>query len=379
MTKSTALTLDKTLQTLGDFLSQYVVFANPYQRTATTLWVAITWAVHAFDVAPYLLITAPERRSGKTRLLEVLELVVHKPLLASNISPAALYRVVHQEHPTLLLDEIDAIYGPKAQGNEELRALINAGHRRGVVAIRMKGPKSNTYDKFDPFCPKALAGIDDGRHLPDTIVDRSITIRLQRRAPDEEVVRYRRRTADQDAEPIRTDLRTLLEDYTQNGEWPELPGGLSDRATDVWEPLLAMADYAGGDWPNLARDAANNIHGIPDPTDDSFGIRLLSDIRQVMDTDRIHTSTLIGRLIELDEAPWGDLYGKPITTRKLADVLRPYGITSTTVRNADGIAKGYKVDDFLNVWHRYLPPDDGPPIIPYRQGALDLDEDGAPF
>lgn len=367
--------LAQVLKDVGAHLERYVVFANDYQRIAVSLWAAVTWAIDAFDVAPYILITAPERQSGKTRLLEVLEPIVRKPLLANSISSAALYRAVEKEHPTFLYDEIDAIYGPKAVGNEELRSLINAGHRRGMKTYRMGGGTKTKLESFDAFCVKALAGIDSGRHLPDTIVDRSILIRLQRRSPDEQLTRYRQRIASKEGKELASRLDAVLDGFAAPEEWPEMPTSLSDRATDIWEPLIVIADKAGGEWPDLAREAAESIFGTPDPADDSLGVRLLSDIRSIMKSDRITTSDLLEGLTGLDEAPWADLYGKAITARKLADLLRPFGIASHNIRTDLGVGKGYDLGDFASSWRRYLPREENREPIPYEPSLLDLEED----
>ncbi len=371
--------LGDALKAVGAYLASYVIFTNEYQQTAASLWVAVTWTIEQFDVAPYLLITAPERQSGKTRLLEVLEHVVRKPILASSISPAALYRVVDKEHPTILLDEIDAIYGPKAVGNEDLRSLINAGHRRGVKSYRMGGGAKTKLESFDAFSTKALAGIDGGRHLPDTIDDRSILIRLQRRAPDEQLTRYRQREAAKEGRELAQRVDAVLAAF-KIMEWPEMPIGLSDRATDVWEPLISIADAAGGEWPDTAREAAESIYGTPDPADDSLGVRLLADIRTVMKTiDRIASTELIAALVDLDEAPWSELYGKPLSQRKLADLLRPFGINSHTVRTGEGslgTSKGYTLGDFAGSWKRYLVRMEGLPEPEPELALFDEDEEG---
>lgn len=363
------------LKDVGAYLSRYVVFANPYQEPTVILWVAVTWTIDAFDVAPYLLITAPERQSGKTRVLEVLEPIVRKPIFAAGISPAALYRVVEKEHPTILLDELDAIYGPKAVGNEELRALINSGHRRGAKTYRMGGGTKTKLESFDSFSVKALAGIDSGRQIPDTIVDRSITIRLQRRAPDEELARYRRREATKEGADLARRLDALLDGFTDTETWPDMPPGLSDRAEDIWQPLIVIADAAGEEWPALAREAAESIYGTPDPADDSLGVRLLSDIRSTMRSDRITSIDLIEKLTALDEAPWADMYGKPLSTRRLADLLKAFGIASHNIRDDNGVAKGFMLADFEGAWRRYLPKAENRDPIPYEPTLIDLEED----
>src|SRR4029077_18577129 len=124
---------------------RFVVLSDA-QADAVTLWAAHTHVSDAFGCTPYLAISSPEKRSGKTRLLEVLELLVHEPLPTANISDAALFRAISELGPTLLLDEVDAIFGPKARDREDLRGMLNAGYRRGAVARRMGGPKMTTLE-----------------------------------------------------------------------------------------------------------------------------------------------------------------------------------------------------------------------------------------
>jgi hypothetical protein len=176
---------------LGDvvhFVRRFVV-VSAEQADTLALWAAHTHGITAFDTTPYLAIVSPEKRSGKTRLLEVLELLVHEGLPTANTSDAALFRSISQLTPTVLLDEVDAVF--KSREREDLRGLLNAGYRRGAKVRRMGGPRNTTLEEFDVFCAKAFAGI--GTCLPDTILDRAITIALQRKTRDEVVERFRRR------------------------------------------------------------------------------------------------------------------------------------------------------------------------------------------
>lgn len=194
--------------------------------------------------------TSAEKRSGKTRLLEVLELLVREPLPTANISDAALFRAIADLQPTLLLDEVDAIFGPKARDREDLRGLLNAGYRRGAVARRMGGPRMTTLEAFPVFCAKVFAAIGD---LPDTIADRAIRIRLERRVREENVERFRRREAQELAEPLHQWLSSWAQHHIDqlSEARPDLPDELDDRAQDGWEPLLAIADLAGGTGPSV--------------------------------------------------------------------------------------------------------------------------------
>jgi Protein of unknown function (DUF3631) len=185
---------------------------------------------------------APEAKWQNT-VAGVLELLVRDPLPTANISDAALFRVIDDRRPTLLIDEVDAIFGKKSQ-RDELRGIINAGYRRGATTHRMGGANNTTLQTFSVYCPKAFAGIGDC--LPDTILDRAIPIRLERQTRDSQAERFRHRDVAPEGQGLRDQLADWLErqhDYLAASR-PELPDELDDRAQDVWEPLLAVADLA---------------------------------------------------------------------------------------------------------------------------------------
>jgi uncharacterized protein DUF3631 len=339
-------------------LRRYVVFANDHQVVAVALWTAHTHDLAAADSTPYLAVTSPEKRSGKTRLFDVLELLVANPWRAVVPSEAVVFRKVQKDGPTLLLDEADAIWG-KDNEHEGLRALLNAGHRRGVRVPRMIGSGSDMkVAEFDVFCCKAIAGIGQ---LPDTVADRSIPIRLSRRMKTEHVERFRFKEAQALADPIRRGLERWAEEAVPmlREARPDLPD-INDRAADGWEPLLAIADSAGGDWPQRARLAAVALHG-DESRDETFGVRLLSDIRYVFaeaGVDRLPSADLAKQLADIEEAPWGDLKGRAVDARGLAWRLRRFEIGPKLVRFPDGkVARGYSVGDFAETWSRYLDDD----------------------
>ena len=342
-----------------DHLRRFVIFADDHQANACALFAVYSHAADVFDVAVYLAVTAPEKQSGKTRLLEALEPLCADPIRTSNISPAALYRVVDDRHPVLLVDEADTIFG-KGERAEELRGLMNAGHRKGNPVYRMKGARGTELASFDPFCPKVIAAIGD---LPDTIADRSITIRLQRKRPDEEVARFRIRYHVPAGRKIGERIAQVMEYHRDvlAGATPPIPDGLADRAVDVWEPLLAVADLAGGAWPERARLAASVLSGADSvTTEETVSLRLLADIRDVWgDDDRLASAILADRLAALPEAPWGDWYGKALSPHKLARMLTKYGIHSKTMLLPSGERlKGYERVSFEDSWGRYLSPSD---------------------
>jgi hypothetical protein len=343
------------LDELAVFVRRYVVVA-PEQVDALALWIAHTFTYEAFDCSPYLAITSAEKRCGKSRLFDVLELLVARPWRIVSPSEAVVYRKINRDRPTLLLDEVDTIFGRNGEG-EPLRALLNAGNRVGVRVPRCAGAQRDKLEEFDVYCPKALAGI--GR-LPDTIADRAIPLELKRRAPDEPIERFRRR----DVEPDALILSARVADWTEPnrdylaGLRPVLPEELEDRAADAWEPLLALAELAGGKWPDRARRAALALSTVADE-DDSLGVRLLADIRRVFEErapDSIATADLLAALADDEEAPWATLQrgDRPLTARRLASLLSPYKIRPRKWREEGETVRGYRRRDFVDAWGRYL-------------------------
>jgi hypothetical protein len=349
------------LEDVHAFLVSYVAFPSPEGADAVTLWAAHCHLVTCFESTPRLVLLSPEKGSGKTRTLEALRLLVPRPFEVANTSAAALFRMVG-EQPTILMDEADTYFGPHAAAqHDDIRGLVNAGHRRSAKAWRCVGePTRMKVVAFPAFCAVALAGIGD---LPDTIVDRAVVLAMRRRRPDEAITQYRERMTGPVGRALGDRLAAWAERVREQATTyiPVMAAGLTDRPADVWEPLLACADLAGGDWPERARRAAVRFDAERGNADVSLGVKLLSDLRDIWPTDAGHvsTSTLLETLNGLVESPWGDLHGRPLDARGLARRLRGYGVRPATVRLGPGgmlKAKGYTRDDLWDVWARYLPP-----------------------
>ena len=340
------------------FLDRFVAFPSQQALHATTLWAVHAHAIDAFESTPRLALLSPEKGSGKTRTLEVLDLIVPGAMHAANLSAPAIFRRVASDRPTLLMDECDSYLGPRtAREHEELRGLINAGHRRGAVAYRCVGePSKMEVHEFPAFAAVALAGLGD---LPDTIIDRSIVVKMRRRAPSEVVESFRIRKVTPEGHALRDRMQAWAVsnlDVLRDAE-PEMPQGIVDRPADVWEPLLAIADLAGPDWAERARVACVALNRERREADPSLGVQLLQDVRTVFgDGHKLSTETLIGRLCDLDESPWGDLRGRALDARGLARRLRPFGPRPKKVRIGETSLQGYERGDFYDAWVRYLPP-----------------------
>jgi Protein of unknown function (DUF3631) len=348
--RAVAIGLGTYLAAVRDFTTRYVVFTSEHEPVAVALWVAHAHLVDLFETSPILAVTSAEMRSGKTRVLDVLELLVPAPFRVVTPSEAVVYTVLAQRpRPTMLLDEADAIFGPRtAERYEGLRAILNAGNRQGTPVLRVKlEGRRREVDAFDVFGPKAIAGIGD---LPPTVTDRSIVIRMKRRAPSEPVAKFRTRLARAEAERIILDWTSVTVAPTA-----EVPDELQDRAADSWEPLLAVADAAGGSWPSMARLAAVAL-GSDEDAPASVGMRLLAEIQMVFaQDDHLTTAELLRRLHDLEDAPWADWYGSPLSGRGLAKLLGPYRVAPIKRRVHGEQSRGYFRSDFTDAWKRYVP------------------------
>lgn len=351
---------DQVLTGLRAAIQRYTVLPSEDHAVAVTLWVAATHCVPAFEYATRLAVRSAEKRSGKSRLLEVIDATCHKPLRAVNATVPAIFRSLDGDNPpTLILDEADTIFGSKkvAEQNEDLRGLLNAGFQRGLPVLRVEGSKHEPKE-FPTFAMAALAGIGA---LPDTIEDRAVIVKMQRRKPSEKVQPYRIRRDAPALHAIRDDLAFWAATIIPRleGYYPDMP--LEDRAADTWEPLIAVADMAEGSWPDAARNAAVSLtsEAADDSEADSINLRLLADIKSIFDgTDEtpcapkasfIPSSEMCQRLGRIEESPWADW---EFTPSKLGHRLKDYGIK--TSRNTFGNARGYRLEDFTDTFERYL-------------------------
>ncbi|GAA2543677.1 DUF3631 domain-containing protein [Streptomyces levis] len=363
------------LDEVEDFHRRFNVFPTDAAFVAVALWDAHAHLLDCFDSTPRLAFLSPEPGSGKTRALEIVETLVPQPMTAVNASAAALFRSVSAgaAKPTILFDEIDTVFGPKAGDNEELRGFLNAGHRRTGVTYRCIGDGGQqSVQAFPSYCAVAVAGLGS---LPDTILSRSVIIRMRRRARNEKVEPFRARVHEAEGHKLRDRLATWAEQVRDAvmGAWPTMPDGVTDRPADVWEPLIAVADAAGGEWPERARAACVELVTASKANDKgSLGVRLLTDLRDhvMAGIDRLPTVAILDRLNALDDAPWADLHGKPLDNRRLSKMLAEYmtvdnePITSRNIKTGGSVLKGYYAADLTDAWARYCPPPPESPLPP---------------
>ncbi|MGW5376228.1 DUF3631 domain-containing protein [Nocardia sp. NPDC003999] len=333
---------------------KFCVFPSAHAEVAVVLWTVTTHLTPCFEYAPRLVARSPEKRSGKSRLLEVCDPLVYEPLRAVNATVAYIFRSLDADPPpTLLFDEVDTIFGSKkvAEQNEDLRGLLNAGFQRGLPFGRTVGP-NHLPMTFETFAMAALAGI--GR-MPDTIEDRAVVVVMRRRKPSETVAPYRTRRDRPPLEKLRMRIAEWAAGVSESllGYEPENLG-VEDRAADVWEPLVSVADMAGGEWPRMARRAAKVMveEAGADDEASSSNVQLLADIRSVfaeMHVSFLKSAVLCDQLHQIEESPWKQF---ELTPSKLGHRLREYGIK--TGHNTAKTERGYRVEDFRDAFERYL-------------------------
>jgi hypothetical protein len=319
---------------------------------ALVLWVAHTHVFEVFDCTPYLHLTSPERQCGKTRALEVSKLLVARAVGSSSLTGPALFRTIEAERPTLLIDEADNVFRARDDSERlgDILGVLNDGFRRGGSVVRLVG-KNHEPRAFSTYCPKIIASIGG---LPDTLADRCVPLRLRRKLAHESVERFRYRVAAPQLEALRAQLGVAVAAHSDalGAAFPELPTALSDRQGDAWEPLFAIADAAGGNWPARVRAAAVELHAHGAET--VVEPELLRDIREVFDADSLSriTSMELGTALErLDGSGWAEVRGgRGLTAYHLAKLLKPYGVAP--LKTTKGW-RGYERQQFEDAWRRY--------------------------
>ena len=358
-----------------DYTGRFISYPSDEAHIAHVGWILHTHVFECFDTTPRLAILSPEPGSGKTRLLEVTASLVRNPIMDVGGSQHYVLRKASDEEnpPTLLIDETDTIFGNKAKEKEDLRGLLNAGYRKGAKSGRcvVVGKKVEAIE-LNAFAPVALAGLG---WLPDTILTRSIIIRMKRRKPGEHLDQYRIRVQRFEADALRDDIsrwadsvRPLLQDF-----WPQIPSQIQDRDADCWEPLLAIGESAGSGWSGRMRYAGATLVGASKELNPSLGVRLLMDLRDIFlsGEDRLPTSVVLQRLISLQESPWSDMRGKPLNAESLSRRLKQYDIHSARLESHPSTVRGYLLSDLKTAFDRYLPT---PPQKPGEPDPVDPDD-----
>jgi putative DNA primase/helicase len=341
---------DALLDSLRRVFRHYIVLPQGAD-IALALWVLHAWTYDAGDISPFLVLVSPTKRCGKTSVLIILYFLTPRSELSANITASVLFRYIEATRPTLLIDEADSF----VKDNEELRGILNSGHTKTAASVIRNVEVNGEHkpQRFSTWAPKAIATI---QKLADTLEDRAVIVTLQRKARDAKVERLRRRDSDEFADLRRQATRWAADNFERlKDPDPLVPEALNDRAADNWRPLLAIADLAGGEWPQRAREAARLLSGEGHDAA-SLNVLLLGDCQSAFgDETVIRSADLVAKLAADPERPWAEYNrGKPITQRQLAKLLGGFQIISDTV-HPPGLpqGKGYQRAHFEWAWEAY--------------------------
>jgi hypothetical protein len=351
--KETVLPTGFLLERIENFLRRFVRFTDEresHEVCVLALYVLHTWALDGAHATPYLHIKSPAKRAGKTRLLEVLQSVCRDSIRASSITASAVFQLIEAKRPTLLIDEVDAIFSARGEYTDALRGVLNDGYKPGGVAIR--GTQEGEPREFSTWCPKVLAGIENAT-LPDTITDRCLVISLERKLKSEPLERLRARKIEASTQEMRdrlNDWAMLAVDRLAEFEVETLDS-ISDRAEEIAEPLLAIAEDAGGDWPARARSAVLAL-ADQDSGGDDHGTLLLAKLHELFGPVSIlSTKEIVKGLREDETLPFAE-----VNAQQVAKLLAPYGIRPHQIKFQQDNMRGYRRRQFERVWEHYLTP-----------------------
>ncbi len=362
------------LQEIGEFVGRYVALPSPEVIIVIGAWVLSTYMFNLFEQHPFLVISSPEKRCGKTRLLEVLERLVHKPLSTAGMSEAVLFRVAAKLAPTFLIDEAQHLRN-RDERSAPIHDLLCAANRRGKKVLRMAGPNHDQLEQFEIYSPKAIASIGK---LTDIIMDRSIEIPMRRHTQTEQVARFFSAKAESESQPIRKQIVRWTQDHMEevravyvSGQPPSF---LRDREAENWAPLFALVGVADpASLPNL-EEAARILASEVNRDNPSLAVQLLTDIREIFDakkTDFIPTKDLLEALATIDEGRWIEInISRGLTAQSMAKLLKPFGIGPRQTRVGETNPRGYHRQDFTDAWARYLPPQPVTPVTAQSGSAL---------
>lgn len=345
------------LDEIKALLKEHVYCQEDYYN-AITLWIVFTWFIDVVNFSPILNIKSPQKRCGKSTLLEFLDKLTYRSFVVNNITPAAFFRLFDAHRPTLLIDEADTYI----HNNENFRSFINAGHKRGnstVIRADTSGNKSLAPVTFNVWGAKAISGIGN---LAPTIVDRSITIKLVRKSVKTKLKKVIH-TKEEVFNTIKAKIyRLVLDNHSiVKASEPLMPEYLNDRVRDNWEPLFAIADVTGGHWSKTIRDTAVNLSKNYIENED-VEITLLKTIKEYFQsnkTTKVHSYQLISFIVEDETSVLSTFnHHRPITPAQIASILKGFDIFPKNIRIGNVNKKGYEYDSFINVFDAYLPTSD---------------------
>ena len=357
------------LTDIAGLIRRYVDMPDE-KAVAVALWIAHSFLHSRLDLSTLLNVTSATKRCGKSLLMEAAGALASRSLTVSGrITPAGMFRIIALHEPTLILDEADTFMSD----DPELRGIVNGSQRREMAFVIRTVGEDHEPRLFRTWCPKAISGIGD---LPDTVADRAVTVRLERRSPTSGNMPHWRDRDRQAVEALRQKLARWIDDNADavlgRRKAVSFPSGLHERARDIWEALLATAEIAGGNWAGTTGRAYRACEAVSAEVDPETGASemLLADIWAVFteagNPEALPTGkpdeqydpnnpAILPALIAREGRPWSEWSrSRPLSPRGLAKLLKGFKIFPGTIRLASGSTpKGYRRVAFMPLWERY--------------------------
>ena len=344
----------KTADYIEQTINRHIALKHEEYATAITLWSLSTWLVDTWKIMPHLFFRSLTKGSGKTTALHIVEALVTRSYVAANITPAALFRVIEQYAPTLLLDEVDRYLAQ----DEVLNGIMNAGHTRRTATVTRLIEVDGDYipRKFNVFGGKCMAGI--GKQL-DTMMDRSIIVKMEKRLDEERIKKLPLIFFENHAE-VRRKIARFAEDNQQRAKElaPNIPNLGNDRAQDNWLPLFIIAELIGGDWPNkclASYKCVETISAEDAKEQETVAVRILRELAPHLEKRVGHwlpSDELRTMLITDENSEFFDWYqGNPISAKSIKKYLvKEAGVTHQ--RQSRGSV--YSLSDIRDLVQRYV-------------------------
>lgn len=361
-----------------EYLRQYIVLPEE-SHLVLAAWTMAAHFIHPEDKGPWdqfplLAVTSPQRRCGKSTLLDLLAFLTPRADQGKfvNPSPAAFYRAIEKSRPTIIMDESQSLKRRGSESSEVLREMLNASIRRDEYVARCVGDNHEP-TRFSLYSPKIFAQIGQ----PDGVLaDRCLPITMKRKTKADAVRKFRYRITKAGGEALRAVLEQWAADNAD--KVTEVYNALepfdidNDRMADLLLPLQAVLIVAGSGLDVLRSYAEALEDRDREGEAQEPSLLLLAAFREVFkgkgDAAFISTTDMVHYLLTREEEPWATYSrGGPITARALADLLREYGIKPE--HNRDQTSRGYVAARFAEAWERYLTPPLGKPYEPYKPYA----------
>lgn len=343
---------DDLLNNIENYISQHAILPKG-ASTTITLWCLATYNIELVRIFPKLTIFSPEKRCGKSTVLDLIEAFSSKSMITSSMSIASIYRLIEDCQPTLIIDEADTFV---VGGNKEMVGIINSGHAKNRAFVSRCVGDDHKVHRFSTWAPMALASIGA---LQSTIMDRSVVVPLRRKTQVETVKRIPHDLYDSAKTTRQQLLKWSIDNADAIQKNPIEPPNLgNDRAVDNWLILFTIANQVSDDWLKKCETAYQLLNNFED--EQLLSTLLLQDIRKIFiehNVDKISSADLVSKLIKDEDRPWCESKnGRPISQNGLANMLKIYNIKPKCIRCNSSTPRGYELVQFEDSFERYLPP-----------------------